>query len=219
MAFWLTCGGYVAVVGSTAWIAARVRKLDVIDVVRGLNTIAAPITVAGLYGVSESTQVTVTTTGVVHHYPWLPAWLAGGVALALLVWLVLSLSRATAPSARSAIERRALLLIVAPVAVFLFVASLPGPVGLLDSFEEGQLLAGSHLIREGFVPWRDVLLGHGLLFDAGNGLVGIELIDDSRWGSQPGSPCSWFRSRGWLCTTSVPTSSARTGCFSSARSS
>ena len=169
---------------------------DVIDVVSGLNTIAAPITVAGLYGVSESTQVTVATTGVVHHYPWLPAWLAGGVAVALLVWLARSLARATTPAARSAIERRALLLIVAPVAVFLFVASLPGPVGLLDSFEEGQLLAGSHLIREGFVPWRDVLLAHGLLFDAGNGLVGIELIDDSRWGIAAGLsllvvPLSW----------------------------
>ena len=58
------------------------------------------------------------------------------------------------------------------------------------------MLAGSHLIREGFVPWRDVLLAHGLLFDAGNGLVGIELIDDSRWGIAAGLsllvvPLSW----------------------------
>jgi hypothetical protein len=97
---------------------------------------------------------------------------------------------------RSAVERRALLLVVGPVAVFLFAASLPGALGATDAFEEGQMLAGSHLIQEGLVPWRDLLLAHGLLFDVGNGLVGAELIEDSRWGIAAGLtllvvPLSW----------------------------
>ena len=194
--FWLISFGYVAVVGSTAWVVGRVRQLDVIDLVSSLNTVAAPMTVAGLYWVSESTQVTVSTTGAVHHYPWLPAWLAGGAAGVLLVCLALAFARAKTRSMRSALERRALLLIVAPVAVFLFVASLPGALGSTDAFEEGQVLAGSHLIQEGLVPWRDVLLAHGLLLDVGNGLVGAELVDDSRWGIAAGLslivyPLSW----------------------------
>jgi hypothetical protein len=194
--FWLTAVGYLAAVSATAWIVARGTGRDAVDVASCINTVAAPLTVMGLYAVSESTQVTVSATGAVHEYPWLPLWLAAGVAAALLVVAVLGLAHAETEALRSAVERRALLLVVAPVGVFLFMASLPGAMGPTDAFEEGQTLAGSELVRDGLVPWRDLLMAHGLLFDVGSGLVGAELVDDSRWGIFAGLtlivyPLSW----------------------------
>ena len=181
-AFWLTVLGYIAVVGSTAWIVARFGRIAATDVVSALNATAAPITVAGLYVVSESTEVTVAPTGAVHEFSWLPAWLAAAATAAILGWLALELVRAGGPTARSAVERRALVYVVAPVGVFLFVAALPGALGASDAFEQGQGLAGTELMRDGLFPWRDLLIAHGLLFDVANGLVGTELLENSRWG-------------------------------------
>ena len=142
-----------------------------------MNTLAAPLTVALLYGVSESTQVTVAATGTVHRYPWLPAWLAAALTTAVLVWLVRRLRRSTGD-----VERHALLLVVGPVGLFLLVAYLPGDLGSIHLFEEGQLLTAAELTRDGAVPWRDLLVVHGLLHDISPGLVGSAVIEDSRWG-------------------------------------
>lgn len=196
LGFAVTTLGYGLVVGVSAWLAAHLARRDPIGVVSSVNTFAAPIVVLALYGVSESTEVAVSATSAVHEYPWLPAWLALGVTGTLLLWLGLASIRCSGRVERIALERRALLLVVAPLGLFLFVASLPGALGTVDFFEEGQFLAGSELIQQGAFPWRDLLMAHGVLHDVAGGLVGAEVFEDSRWGVVAGQtlllePFAW----------------------------
>ena len=84
----------------------------------------------------------------------------------------------------------------APVGLFLLVAYLPGDLGTINLFEEGQILAGAEIVRDGAFPWRDILVVHGLLHDIGTGLFGSAVIEDSRWGVVAGEkllilPLSW----------------------------
>ena len=47
---------------------------------------------------------------------------------------------------------------------------LPGELGTINLFEEGQVLAGAReLTRDGAFPWRDLLVVHGLVHDVGTG--------------------------------------------------
>ena len=195
--FALTMIGYGAAVAVLAWAAAsRLPRWDLLDVVRTANVVAAPLTLALLYGVSESTQATVTATGVVHSYPWLPLWLAAALTAGVSGWLVRGLVRAATPGLRDAWERRAIVLVVGPVGLFLLVAFLPGDLGTIHLFEEGQILAGAEITRDGAFPWRDLLVVHGLLHDVWTGLFGSGVIEDSRWGVFAGQqllivPLSW----------------------------
>jgi hypothetical protein len=195
---------YASLVGLGAVLTSLVARRNPVELVGVVNILAAPVTVAALYGVSESTQVTVTATGVVHDYPWLPVWLAFGTSAVLFLLLGSRLARSATHAQRNALERTAILLIVAPVALFLFVASLPGGLGTLHLFEEGQVLAGSELTREGAFPWRDLLMAHGLLHDVGGGLLGSAVFEDSRWGVVAGGalllgPLYWVALY-YLCT-------------------
>ena len=180
--FVLTAIGYCVAVALLAWGASRLARRDALDVASTVNIAAAPVLLALLYGVSESTQVTVIATGAVHHYPWLPLWLAAALAAGALIWLARALRRSRSPLDRSDVERRALLLVTAPIGLCLLVAYLPGDLGTINLFEEGQILAGAELTRDGAFPWRDLLVVHGLLHDVGTGLFGSAVIEDSRWG-------------------------------------
>ena len=53
-----------------------------------VNTLATPFLIAGLWSVSRATELTVTSSGEVHGYPWLPAWLAFGITIALFAYFV-----------------------------------------------------------------------------------------------------------------------------------
>ena len=188
---------YGAVVGLLALGSSRLLRRNPLEVVSIVNTLAAPLAVALLYGVSESTQVTVSQTGAVHPYPWLPVWIAAAVTAGVLLWLGRALVRSRTGSRRSDLERRALLLVVAPVGLFLLVAYLPGELGTVNLYEEGQILAAAELTRDGAFPWRDLFLVHGLLHDIGTGLLGSSVIEDSRWGVVAGEkllilPLSWI---------------------------
>ena len=127
-----------------------------------------------------------------HEYPWLPAWLALGAVVAGYAAVVVLLRRFT----REALERAVVVFVVAPVGLFLLLSTVPGSLGAIDHFEEGQVLAGAELTRAGAFPWRDLLLAHGLLHDVVSGLFGFEAIEDSRWGVEAGSqlvlePLAW----------------------------
>ena len=192
----LTVIGYCVAVASLAWGASRMARRDLLDVASTVNIFATPLILALLYGVSESTLVTVTATGAVRHYLWLPLWLVVAVTAGVLAWLVRGLLRSRSVSDRSDLERRALLLVTAPVGLFLLVAYLPGDLGTINLFEEGQILAAAEITREGAFPWRDILVVHGLLYDIGTGLFGSAVIEDSRWGVVAGEkllilPLSW----------------------------
>src|SRR5262249_4935872 len=109
-----------------------------------INSLGIPLTVAGLSLVSAHTEVQVLSNNSVHHYPWFPAWLGVPLAAALFGWILVSLRRA-GPAAAVAIERRSVLLIAAPVALFAVVAHIPGDLGQIGLFEEGQALTETML--------------------------------------------------------------------------
>jgi hypothetical protein len=175
-----TCLAYAAAVFIANWLLRPMVRCSWVESASLLNTLATPFLVAGLWGVSKSTNVTITSTGAHHGYPWLPAWLAFGAAgalFALLAWK----SRQRRGHV-GALERRAIVLVAAPVAIFMLAAQLPDELGSFDAFEDGQALAGATLVRDGAFPWRDILVSHGLLHDVGRGILGFQVFEDSRWG-------------------------------------
>jgi hypothetical protein len=151
-----------------------------------VNLFAAPLTVFGLYGASEATQMRVLDSGNVYEYRWFPLWLAVVVTAGLLALVVWS-ARAASGSRRRVLERRSLLLVAAPVLLFLVLARLPGEIGPLDTFHEGELMAAADLTADGAVPWRDLLFVHGFLADVVAPLIGFSTFENSRWGHYAGA--------------------------------
>jgi hypothetical protein len=155
--------------------------------VSAANAIGAPLTLAGLFAVSSITEVQILSNGEVRHYPWFPLWLALPVAATLLAVVVVGLRRVAAAADTARIERRALLLIAAPVSLFLLLALLPGDAGSIDTFEVGQKLVSARLVGDGWFPWRDVVVAHGLLEDVIRTDIGFALFGHSYWGFLAGS--------------------------------
>ena len=91
-----------------------------------VNSLAAPLAVAGLLAVSASTGVHARRDGQTVGYDWLPVWVALPLAGALLAALAAGLRRAGGPLRAIRVERTALLLVVAPVALFVLAAVLQG---------------------------------------------------------------------------------------------
>ena len=153
--------------------------------------------VAGLSLVSAHTEVRILSGNAVHHYSWFPAWLGVPLAAALFGWILVLLRRA-GPAATAAIERRAVLLIAAPVALFVLVARLPGDLGQIGLFEQGQLVTETMLLGHGWLPWRDVVLAHGLLGDVAPTAVGWGVFGNSYWGAYAGGSLIFVsHSRSW----------------------
>ena len=150
-----------------------------------VNCMGTPLTVAGLSLVSAHTEVQVLSNSSVHHYSWFPAWVAIPVAAAVFGWILVSLRRAGS-AGTAAIERRSVLLIAAPVALFALVAHLPGDLGQIGLFEEGQSVTETMLLGHGWLPWRDVVLTHGLLADVATTAVGWGLFGNSYWAALAG---------------------------------
>jgi hypothetical protein len=188
--------GVLAATGAVL-LARRIRGWTGYELLGAINALAAPVTVLGLGWVSAVTKVAVASDNRVHHYPWFSWWLAAAVAVALWAWIIRALRRTRPGAALARVERRALLAVVAPVVLFLFLASLPGAPGDIDSFHEGEQLAAAHLIQAGRFPWRDLLFIHGLLGDVAEPLVGLSVFGDTRWGNLAGQsmfvvPASWL---------------------------
>ncbi len=201
-----------------AWLAARLltdrgpwREQPFEARLAALNAVGAVLTVAGLLAVSMSTEVKVLSDGSVKHYDWFPAWLALPVGAALVALVGRYLWQARSAARLLAIERRALLLAATPVALLLLIQVMPGDLGAFDTFHYGEVLAGGRLVEDGFFPWRDVVLTHGLLQDVvytfGEGIFG-----NSGWGWFAGSAvvlgplylvsvyylCVYLLGRNWL---------------------
>ena len=173
---------YAACVVLVGWTGSRAASRDGLALIGALNTLAIPFLVAGLGGLSSSTEIEVTSTGVVHAYPWLLPWIALGAAAALLVVLAIALRRRHGRVATLGLERIAVVLVAAPVGLFVLLADLPGELGTFNSFEEGQAVAGAELVRDGAFPWRDLMLTHGFSADVVHPLLGFAVFDESRWG-------------------------------------
>jgi hypothetical protein len=151
-----------------------------------VNSVGAPLTVAALSLVSAQTAIRVLSDNSVHHYPWFPVWLGVPLTAAVLAWVLVSLRHATA-ARTAAIERRAVLLIAAPLAIFVLAAHLPGDSGPISLYEVGELLTETKLVLHGWLPWRDVIVTHGLLVDVARIAVGWGIFGNSYWGALAGS--------------------------------
>lgn len=181
--FWLTLA--VVALAYSAWLLgiARLRaRHDLTTEIARANALVAPLAVLGLWAVSASTTVTVASDGSVHHYPWLPWWVAILLFGAAFAWIWTRLSAASGEWAVRAVERRTVLFLTAPVSLFLLLSGLPGDRGPLDVFHEGEALVAARLTAAGSFYWRDLLSTHGFLQDVAMALVGLRLFEDSRWG-------------------------------------
>jgi hypothetical protein len=160
--------------GRTGWTLQR--RLE------AANALGATLGVAGLVLVSAHTEVRILADRSAQHYSWFPAWVGLPLCAALLGWTLVALRRA-GPAGAAAVERRAVLLIAAPVALLVLVAHLPGDLGQLNLYEVGQWLTETKLVGQGWLPWRDVELAHGLLSDVLPVALGAAVFGNSFWGA------------------------------------
>lgn len=138
----------------------------------------APLGPALLAVASARTAVSVVETGAPQSYPWFSVWLAA--ALAVLGWVAvnrLGAERAARPVA--------MLWIGLPLA-WVLTAELPGPLGPLDLLVEGETLVGAFAAIDGRWPWTELSMIHGPWVDVGRALVGMAVLDPTRWGAVAG---------------------------------
>jgi hypothetical protein len=172
---------------SPLWPATR-RSLAIVNGVAG-----AVAAVLALWSASSNTSVHILSDNRVTHWRWLPAWLAIVGVLAVIGWAAWQLRRRVAASL---VEYRLLSVIVGSVAVFLFIAGLPGGLGHFQGFDDAQAPAGAALLSDGLFPWRDLSFIHGLWPDVLRTTFGFAVFGDSRWGATAGdvallSPICW----------------------------
>jgi hypothetical protein len=175
-------------VAGTFVAAGRIGDgLTVWEGVAAVNLFAAPFTVLTLFALSQETEMRVLASGRVYEYRWFPWWFAVPVAIVLFAAVAWAASRATNAEHVWTLERRAVLLIAAPVLLWVVVAKLPGEIGVIDFFHEGEFMAATNLTVHGSVPWRDVIFVHGLLSDFVAPLIGFESFENTRWGYYAGA--------------------------------
>lgn len=149
-----------------------------------VNAAAAPVVITALAAASASTKVVFRSGSA--PYRWLPLWVSLTATVAVGALVVRGLVRATTVEHIRVIERRVVTLVVGPVCLFLLTAWLPGELGDMDVFHEGEWLVGADLLRRGWFPWRDFTVIHGPLYDIVAPSVGMRLLEDSRWGATAG---------------------------------
>lgn len=165
---------------------ARTRSLapqwaEVRSEIPAVNGIAgAAAAVVGLWFVSQHTAVVVRSDHHVQHWPWLPGWLALAGIVVIAAW---GLLRLRGGRAAVAVEQRLLAVVVGSAAVFLVSSSLPGRLGWFEGFDDSQNLVGAHLLSQGYFPWRDFMVFHGVWLDALQTLFGFAVFGSTRWAS------------------------------------
>lgn len=215
----LSCGlaylaGVPVLAAAIAWLRAhssQLRWVQVRSAVAAVNGIAgAMVSVSGLWFVSQHSVVVVLSDHRVHHWPWLPSWLAGLCVVVIAAWGVLRLRSGQAPAA---VEKRLLAVVVGAAAVFLITSRIPGQLGRFQGFDDALSLVGANLLSKGYFPWRDLMFIHGLWADALRSTIGFSVFGNTRWGSEAGDAvlfrplcwaiiymfAVWFsRSNGWF---------------------
>ncbi len=169
-----------------AWRRLRVRARPLLGCVAAVNALITPALFLGLVPVSMATTVTVLSSGVEHHYNWMPAWLGLLLTLLGLGLVGRSLTRASSEVDVRRVGRLVALFVAGSVAMFLLLAFLPGELGRIDMFHDGEGLVAARMAALGAFPWRDIIWAHGLLEDTYRSQFGLTLIDNSRWGGTAG---------------------------------
>lgn len=173
--------GFTAVLAADFLVRRWQPGWSVEEGLAAVNAVGAVLSIAGLVAVSMNTEVTIASDGSVDQYRWLPVWLGLPAAAALAAVVVRSLRRMPSERRTGEIERRALLLISAPAALLVLLQAVVGDLGLLEGFHHGEQLGSARLVSEGWFPWKDVVLTHGifqdLVYTYGRGVFG-----NSVWG-------------------------------------
>ncbi|MDQ6920114.1 MAG: hypothetical protein M3170_00745 [Candidatus Dormibacteraeota bacterium] len=179
--------GYAFALSSlAAGTGALGRPRSLLGRVSALNSLIAPLAVLGVALVAAATTVTVQSDGTVHRYAWLPLWAPAAATAGLAAWIAICIRRAGSEAGVRSVERRVVLLLTGSVCIFLLVSALPGALGPMEMFHEGESLAASRLTRAGYFPWRDLMSIHGVLQDQLSPIPGQLWFDDSRWGTVAG---------------------------------
>ena len=190
-ALWACVGvvalGYTVLVSSLAIATAALRRPpSILGRLSALNSLIAPLAVLGVAFVAGATTVTVQSDSTVHRYAWLPFWAAAAAAAVLAAWIAICIRRAESEARVRNVERRVVLMLTGSVCIFLLLSALPGPLGPIEMFHEGESLAAARLTRAGYFPWRDLMSIHGILQDQLSAIPGQLWFEDSRWGSVAG---------------------------------
>jgi hypothetical protein len=176
--------GWIALVGVITTAMRRWSALPFGQVVGVVNA-AGVFALLPLWArAAARAGVTVTTTGHTEHFPLFPiqvALVALGVGIAFFAW---AYSRGR--GGRGDLDRPLVRYVAVPVAIYFGLAFVPGDLGPLDAFGEGEYLGASARILNGALPWRDLWLIHGLLDDGLKSLVGFGIFGFSRWGATAG---------------------------------
>ena len=93
-----------------------------------VNAVGASLAILGLAAVASASEVRILSDRAVDQYTWLPVWLALIGTAAVAAYTITRLRRTATPAAALRIERAALLLVAAPVGLFVLLAELPGEV-------------------------------------------------------------------------------------------
>jgi hypothetical protein len=158
-----------------------------------LNAVTVPFGVLGLLLVSSVSAITTLDDGRRHPTPWLPWWVAFGVTAVALALVLRPLLAARDRRSPLTVERRAIVFLSIPLAIYITVISIPHALpGQSWVFEEGHWLVGQQLISHGFFPWRDFLTDHGLFEDSLRALLGTAAFGDTRWATVLGDVLVWY---------------------------
>lgn len=137
---------------------------------------------------------TVSASGEVRGWAWVPVWAAVALVGAATAW---GLWFAIARASDAVLERRAVMIACGSVLVFMITTALPGPIGQLQGFDDMQSVTGADLFTRGYFPWRDLTLVHGIFEDALRTLAGFVLFEHTLWGSGAAGAALWSP-LGWV---------------------
>ncbi|MBJ7357591.1 hypothetical protein [Nocardioides sp.] len=167
-----------------AWLASVSR----------VNGPASVVAAAAALCVFARSTATVSLSGQVREWAWVPVWAAAVLVCAAGLW---GLWFAFARGSDVVLERRAVMIACGSVLVFMVTSALPGPIGQLQGFDDMQSVTGADLFTRGYFPWRDLTLIHGIFEDALRSLAGFVLFEHTLWGTGAAGAALWSP-LGWV---------------------
>jgi hypothetical protein len=151
------------------------------------NSLLAIVVLPLLLVVSHGSTVFIASTQQLVRYPWLPPWVALVATVGCLIAWVRVVGRRHDADRDPDYEAQVLTWLVGPVALFLVMAQLSGPMARFIGYDDAQLLAAPQLVfHHGLFPFRDIYLLHGILGDVLDGAIGMVVFGNTRWGVNSG---------------------------------
>ena len=155
------------------------------DILASTNAIGCAFIPLGVYWVSRNTSLTVESIHRTTKYSWLPLWIA--LMLVIAVAAIIYSAEIRWRIAWRRIEAATICVVGGSAALYLIFSQLTGAMGAFSGFDDSHYLVGSQLTFDhGYLPWRDIYLLHGPLYDDLYGILGIHLFAHGRWGAANG---------------------------------